>query len=185
MKKKTFYGISLERLNATNLQEGNASTTDKLLFSYLMKQLIQEFLSVEANMLPINQEVKSTNENASMLEGRCVFSFDKEEYLSDITKTTDLVVDDLAKKLVEQNIASLKPSERESAITYFNNYFQALCVEKSFDASVSKKDVVKGVFEALDELESEHLNTSVDSQKTIARFLATNGIRQTVDALAF
>lgn len=181
--EKTFFGISMRPLNVQNdILEGTSSYNDSsLLYTYLTRQLIEEFLEVKAEIItPTTVSSLESVENGY----RFVFRFEKEEYFSDIVKTTDLVIDDLARALIDRVAETSQALDREMIRMVFNRYFRAYCVECNFDQSVSDDHVINQVFHALDLLEQQGRNVDETDESKMISFLQSEAVRHVVGALA-
>lgn len=186
--KKTFFGISMGPVNMAEITPEGIVMNDKdtYLFSYLMRQLILEYLNVEAKMLAIIDEMELVGANGShvedseLLEERCVFSFGKEVYLSDILKTADLIVDDLVRKLIENTEASNKETLRQS----LKKYFQPFCVEMTFEKNDSEEEIVNSMFSSLNHLEIEGRSITQSEQQTVSDFLHKDSTELAIGVLS-
>ncbi len=192
--KKTYYGISMGPVNMAQITPEGIVTNDSdtYLYSYLMRQLILEFLNVEAKMLSIVDEMDLVCANTSspdipcsgMLEERCVFSFETEECFSDIVKTADLVIEDFMESMIESAIAGSDINDKTLLRVYFKRYFKAFCVEQAFDEATPEDEIVTSIFRALDRKELSGREIQESEKTMIADFLSRDSASLAIGALS-
>ena len=180
--KKKFFGISMRPVNATNsISEASMVDHHSVLYTYLTRQLIEEFLLVNAEIITPSENVISQSAESGY---RFVFTFEKEEYFSDIVKTTDLVIDDMARVLIDQVAEASEALDTEMIRMVFNRYFKAYCVEQFVDETMPDEEIIDHLFLALDTREEEGRNINAGDASEVIGFLRHEAVRHVVDALA-
>lgn len=175
---------------AQQLKEITGKSEFDALFDYIMGRMIKEFLYVEAQLVAPLEELEAVGREVylsehyqpSLQELKCVFSFEKEEYFSDIIKTAELVVDDVARLLLNPKGGPTKWDSRERVC--FREFFQAFCVHESFTIGTTQEVVLSNTYEALDELELKGRSLSEACVEEMQEFLSREYVKEAIQALA-
>ncbi|OEK01744.1 hypothetical protein BFP97_09545 [Roseivirga sp. 4D4] len=142
-------------------------------FVYIMKDLIKEFNKVGADCILPNERLNQVSNfiNEMAIEGYLIFSFEKEEYFSDIIKTAELVVEDFARKLVRGSKAFREKAERNIAIANFRMCFKPYCIEKTVEKDFPREKVAEVVLEELKETISKGRGIPMATKPSIVELL--------------
>lgn len=170
--EKTFYGVSMGLINA------EAKSHTQNYYTFILKQLIEEFNKVGAELLLLRNNDKEILVNYEidqlLAQGYFVFSFRKKEYLSDIKKTCELVVESVAKKVLDR---SKGKDERTPVIENFITCFRAYCTERELPISISREQVFNEVSSAVKELVDQGRSIPVATKPSMIALLSEPGLQ--------
>lgn len=172
--EKAFYGVSMGLINPS----GKSFTQNYS--AQILKLLIEEFAKVEAELLMLlnNDEEVLTNDEIDRLlaQGYFIFSFEGEAYYSDIQKTCELVVEGVARKLLNCSKQFKGEEERARVIEDFKICFKPYCTEKVLAVSLSKEEVFNELSINIMELTSRGRGIPVTTKPSMVSLLSEPGL---------
>lgn len=169
--EKVFYGVSMGLINP------RTKSYSQNYYVFILKQLIEEFGKVGAELLILEHRKKEVSRNDRMhlllTQGYFIFSFRKEEYFSDIQKTCELVVESVAKKVLDR---SKDKAKRTPVIENFKTCFKAYCIERELPISISREQVFNEVSSAVKELVDQGRSIPVATKPSMIALLSELGL---------
>jgi len=143
--KKKYFGISNRPYKTTDskYKEQIAQTSN-----YLLSRFKSELIDLDAHIL-LSPDVGKAGES-EYVEGKLVFCFEKDEYLQDITKTTEMIIDELGAYMIGSIINRLTPLEWFRLRDEFRKYFKVFCIEKNLGQDMGDEQIIEEVSNELD-----------------------------------
>lgn len=174
--EKVFYGVSMGLINP------EAKSYTQNFYVFILRQLIEEFEQIEAELLLLRnneREVLVGDKIDELLsQGYFVFSFRKEEYFSDVKKTCELVVESVAKKVLDRSKGFKDKGERARVIENFKTCFKAYYTERELPISISREQIFNEVSSAVKELVSQGRSIPVATKPSMIALLSEPGLEE-------
>ncbi|MBO3698493.1 hypothetical protein [Roseivirga sp. E12] len=169
--KKNYYGLSMGLIRQTDRPTNHISESNY--FVHIMKDLIQEFNKIGADCIFLKRDLSELGDfiNEMAVEGYVIFSFQTEEYFSDVLKNAELVVEDFAIQLVGAAKTSREKVDNAIAVENFKMCFKPYCIEKAVPDDLSKQSVVDIVLEELKEVISRGRGIPLVTKPSIVNLL--------------
>ncbi len=141
--KTIFYGLSMGQM------DNHVKSSTENYYTSILRRLIKEFECIDAELLQIandNANMPTTNKvDALVAQGYFVFKLRQEVYFSDILKTTELVMEEVAGKIVNGSKFYKNEPERIQLLESFKVCFRPYCVEKEFFHDLPQEVIVETV----------------------------------------
>lgn len=149
--KKKYFGIINRPYNTTDSKYRKKIAQ---ISNYLMSRFKEEFIDLDAQVL-LSPNIDVANQS-DYVEGKLIFCFEKDEYLQDISKTTEIIIDELGAYMIGEIINHLTSLEWFRLRDEFRKYFGVICIEKSLGTDMTDEQIIEKVSEKLDSENNGH-----------------------------
>ena len=157
------------------------------LFSYMMKQIIKEIKKTKAEIiLPFSDNIKIKEKRFDVLNDKYEAGLFpdrlivKENDNCNFSKIQDIIKDvenEVKNEVVREINIHFELKENENPNLYFKNFFRIYSVQREFDNSTLKRDIVETLFANLDVLELQEKFIESETSNFIADFLTTSSFK--------
>lgn len=177
--ERVFYGVSMGLINSNWNQRDSQSSGNY--FSHIMKRLVREFRNVEAELMMEGVGSRLTEEEESTIladKGFVIFSFRKSQYFSDVQKTAELIIEDVARELLNYSERFTDEVERLLMIKNFKMCFRPYCIERRLSTELSNDQVVEILSHTLEDTVNKGRGIPMASKPSLVEFLSEDPVRR-------